>query len=150
MKIHLENTECWHNKRFRNLYIFTILSLYMQEINPSTLQHGHRRPCSILEFRGRLDVGDGEKTEVATQVYSWRRKRQLTPVFLPGKFHGQRSLAGYRPWGCKSQDVTVHTSSIQGRTETNFALLFNSFHEASIILIPKLEKDISKKRKLID
>ena len=25
-----------------------------------------------------------------------------TPVFLPGKFHGQRSLAGYRPWGRKS------------------------------------------------
>ena len=26
-----------------------------------------------------------------------------TPVFLPGKFHGQRSLAGYSPWGCKDQ-----------------------------------------------
>ena len=25
-----------------------------------------------------------------------------TPVFLPGEFHGQRSLAGYSPWGCKS------------------------------------------------
>ena len=29
----------------------------------------------------------------------WRRKWQPTPVFLPGKFHGQRSLAGYGPWG---------------------------------------------------
>ena len=27
----------------------------------------------------------------------WRRKWQPTPVFLPGKSHGQRSLAGYRP-----------------------------------------------------
>ena len=26
-----------------------------------------------------------------------------TPVFLPGEFHGQRSLAGYSPWGLKSQ-----------------------------------------------
>ena len=33
----------------------------------------------------------------------WRRKWQPTPVFLPGKPHGQRSLAGYSPWGCKSQ-----------------------------------------------
>jgi len=33
----------------------------------------------------------------------WRRKRQPTPVILPGEFHGQRSLAGYSPWGCKSQ-----------------------------------------------
>ena len=30
----------------------------------------------------------------------WRRKWQPTP-FLPGKSHGQRSLAGYSPWGLK-------------------------------------------------
>ena len=31
----------------------------------------------------------------------WRRKWQPTPVFLPGKSHGQRSLMGYSPWGRK-------------------------------------------------
>ena len=31
----------------------------------------------------------------------WRRKWQPAPLFLPGKFHGQRKLAGYSPWGCK-------------------------------------------------
>ena len=31
----------------------------------------------------------------------WRRKWQLTPVFLPGQSHGQRRLAGYSPWGHK-------------------------------------------------
>ena len=36
----------------------------------------------------------------------WRREWQLTPVFLPGEFHGQRSLAGYSPWGCKELDIT--------------------------------------------
>ena len=36
----------------------------------------------------------------------WRRKWQPTPVFLPGKSHGQRSLAGYSPWGCKESDTT--------------------------------------------
>ena len=36
----------------------------------------------------------------------WRRKWQLTPVFWPGKFQGQRSLAGYSPWGHKESDVT--------------------------------------------
>jgi len=36
----------------------------------------------------------------------WRRKWQPTPVFLPGKFHGQRSLAGYSPWGCNESDTT--------------------------------------------
>ena len=37
----------------------------------------------------------------------WRRKRQLTPVFLPGESHGQRSLAGYGPWGHKESDSFV-------------------------------------------
>ena len=36
----------------------------------------------------------------------WRRKWQPTPVFLPGEFCGQRSLAGYSPWGGKKSDAT--------------------------------------------
>ena len=36
----------------------------------------------------------------------WRRKWQSTPVFLPGEFHGQRSLAGYSPWGHTESDMT--------------------------------------------
>ena len=36
----------------------------------------------------------------------WRRKWQPTPVFLPGDSHGQRSLAGYSPWGYKESDTT--------------------------------------------
>ena len=36
-----------------------------------------------------------------------RRRHWLpTPVFLPGEFHGQKSLAGYSPWGCKELDMT--------------------------------------------
>ena len=37
---------------------------------------------------------------------SWRRKWPPTPVFLPGKFHGMRSLAGYSLWGCKELGTT--------------------------------------------
>ena len=36
----------------------------------------------------------------------WRKKWQPTPGFLPGKFHGPRSLVGYSPWGCKQSDRT--------------------------------------------
>ena len=35
----------------------------------------------------------------------WRRAWQPTPVFLPGEFYGQRSLAGYSPWGCKESEL---------------------------------------------
>ena len=43
------------------------------------------------------------------------RKLHPTPVFMPGKFHGQRSLEGYSPWGHKESDTTeyyVHFTAI--------------------------------------
>ena len=39
----------------------------------------------------------------------WRRKRQPTPVFLPGESNGQRSLTGYSPWCHKESDTTEVT-----------------------------------------
>ena len=39
----------------------------------------------------------------------WRRAQQPTPRFLPGKSHGQRSLAGYSSLGCKESDPTEVT-----------------------------------------
>ena len=45
--------------------------------------------------------------ETWVQSLGWEdpldKKWQPTPVFLPGKSHGQRSLVGYSPWGRKSQ-----------------------------------------------
>ena len=38
---------------------------------------------------------------------SWRRKWQPTPVFLPGKVHGQRSLAGCSPWGYMTEHACM-------------------------------------------
>ena len=36
----------------------------------------------------------------------WRRKWQYTPLFPPGKSHGQRSFVGYSPWGLKELGMT--------------------------------------------
>ena len=38
----------------------------------------------------------------------WSRKWHPTPVILLRKFHGQRSLAGYSPWGCTELDTAEH------------------------------------------
>ena len=38
----------------------------------------------------------------------WVRKWQPTPVFLPGKFHGQKSWVGYSPRGHKESNTTEH------------------------------------------
>ena len=41
--------------------------------------------------------------------FPWRRAWQPNPVFLPGESYGQRSLAGYSPWGYKESDTTEAT-----------------------------------------
>ena len=71
------------------------------------------KPC----FQGFLSgtvvknlPANARDTNVAVQPWvgkiPWRRKWQPTPVFLPRKFHEQRSLAGYSPWGSKGSDIT--------------------------------------------
>ena len=48
-------------------------------------------------------------------IYIYRRRRwHPTPVLLPGKSHGRRSLVGCGPWGCKESDTTewLHFTSL--------------------------------------
>ena len=47
------------------------------------------------------DVGDSWVRKIP-----WRKEWLLTPVFLPGEFHGHRSLVGYSPWVHKELDMT--------------------------------------------
>ena len=42
----------------------------------------------------------------------WRRKWQPTPVFLPGKSHGQKSLVSDSPWGSKEPDTTERLNKV--------------------------------------
>ena len=67
----------------------------------------------IVGFPGGLDgkesvfnAGDLGLISGSGRSPPWRREWQPTPVFLPGKFHGWRSLAGYNPWGHKEADMT--------------------------------------------
>ena len=62
--------------------------------------------------------------------------RNGNPVFLPGKFHAQRSLVGSYPWGGKEQDTTEHTHT---QTHSHIALdnktvLFSGTYQ--VILLP--------------
>ena len=41
------------------------------------------------------------------------KEKHFIPVFLPGKFHGQRSLALYSPWDHKELDMTNMTSILK-------------------------------------
>ena len=44
--------------------------------------------------------------KMPTVLLYWRREELPTPGHLPGEFHGQRSLEGYSPWGCKELDTS--------------------------------------------
>ena len=71
---------------------------------------------------------EGLDTELDSSKFEWnganrRRKWQSTPVFLPGKFHGQRSLADYSPWVLKELDMTerlTNTHMLLSIAEQNF------------------------------
>ena len=58
----------------------------------------------------------------------WRRKRLLTPESLPGKSHGQRSLADYSLWGQKESDtnerLSMHTNIFKNTFTATSRLVF--------------------------
>ena len=58
---------------------------------------------------GRIESDTTEATYPACM--HWRRKWQPTPVFLPGESQGQKSLVGYRLWGCTESDTTEVTAA---------------------------------------
>ena len=53
----------------------------------------------------------------------WRREWQPTPVFLPGESHGQRSLVGHSPQGCKESDTTEVPQHTAHCTDDTYRLL---------------------------
>ena len=70
-----------------------------------------RAQCGLLKVGFPAGPDSKESARSAGDLSSsgkipWRRKWQPTPVFLPGKFHGQRSLAGYSPRCRKESDTT--------------------------------------------
>ena len=64
-----------------------------------------------------------------TYIFKWRRRWHPTPVLLPGKFHGRRSLVGFSPWGAKSwtqlSDLTFtfHFHALEKEMATHSSVL---------------------------
>ena len=61
-------------------------------------------PCGSKGKESARNAGD--LTSMPGLEVPMEKKMQPTPVFLPGKSHGLRSLADYRPWGRKELDTT--------------------------------------------
>jgi len=73
-----------------------------------------------------------------------RKKWQLTPVILPGKFHEQRSLVGYSPWGPKELDMTeglsTHTQTHTDRQRKAGTCRLIGNHTFWVIRVPVSEQ----------
>ena len=104
----LKENECFWFCRlvsFRNSLKLCSLSLCHLGSNftsvPISLCVWHELPWWLS---GKESACQGSRCRFDPRVRKipWRRKWQLTPAPLPGKSCGQRSLAGYSPWGCKS------------------------------------------------
>ena len=70
-------------------------------------------PCGSDGKESTCNAGDPRLIPWVRKIL-WRREWQPTPVFLPGESHGQRSLVGCSPWGCKEWDTTeqrTHTDT---------------------------------------
>ena len=72
---------------------------------------GEQWQMPTLDFPGGSDgkasvYNEGDLVRSRVGKIPWRRKWQPTPVLLPGKSHGQRSLIDYSPWGLKESDTT--------------------------------------------
>ena len=70
--------------------------------------------------------------------FLWRRKWQSTPVFLPGKFHPQRSLIGCNPWGHKESHMTEHTL-----TQETLTLSWRGSTYICNVFVVKIKRDAS-------
>ena len=72
----------------------------------------------------------------------WRRKWQTTPIFLPGKSCGQRSLIGYKPLGCKTAKYNLVTKKNKYNISSRLHLIgillviaFSVIHKAVLVLL---------------
>ena len=115
-------------------------------------------PC-IAQFQG-FPGGSAVKNLLQCRrprFVSWvrkilkRRKWQSTPVFLTGESHGQRSLAGYNPWGCKKSDTTeqlTHSCSKKKRQfkKMNQILPTNQCF-GSVVLVSPCKGDFAWRQK---
>ena len=87
--------------KYKNTYIrFFLIRVNIQRASNYPLNGASGKESTCQCRRQRFDPWVGK--------ISQSRKWQPTPVFLPGKFHGQRGLAGYSPWGHKESDMTGH------------------------------------------
>ena len=102
-----------HSNPFSSLKIFFIWStIVLQTLSSLISQYIKKLSFPAGTVRKNLPANAGDTREVGLSPWvrkiPWRRKWQPAPVFLPGKFHGQKKLMDYSLWGHKELDMIEH------------------------------------------
>ena len=108
------HTHSWWKLKNHVMLSWKVECLHTQQIQSVYIQFlwGHSSEESACQCRRHRK----HRFDPWVEEIPWRRKWQPTPVFLPGKSHRQRSLAGYSPRGPKESDRTEDLST---RAECN-------------------------------
>ena len=77
---------------------------------------------------------------LTTNLGHGRRKWQPSPAFLPGKYHGQRSLAGYSPRDRKELDTT---KQLHFQSWDKLKIIFTSIFIVKVLCFPKMHWNAS-------
>ena len=88
------------------IYIFMPIYIFITTVNLRTSKGFSLGASLVAQMVKCLPAMQETWVQSLGQEDPLEKEMQPTPVFLPGKFHGWRSLAGYSPWGCKESDMT--------------------------------------------
>ena len=85
----------------------------------------------------------------------WRRKWQPTPVLLPGKFHGQRILVGYSPWGRKESNMTEwlhfhYLWILLTHQKSDFKITEKKRFKNMTLMLKRLKQKLKSMRKMLE
>ena len=120
-----QNKTCWDGPTcplgsVRVLYDTPFPSLCAETCSAHTSSWIWASQMALMVKNPLANAGDIRDVGSIPEKVPWRRKWQPTPVFLPGESHGQRSLAGYHPWGHKESDRTEWWSICASRICSHF------------------------------
>ena len=93
----LDTHACVHSVAF-----FPILSHYGLSQDIEQFPVLYSRALLFIHSKGKWS----QLLQRLVNYHAWRRQWHPTPVLLPGKSHGWRSLVGCSPWGCEESDTT--------------------------------------------
>ena len=108
IKVLARTCSVWGSKKHLFLCLFQLQELYNTVSRLPWKLSGKESACQCSRYR----------FDPWVRKIPWRRKWQPTPVFLPGKPHGQRSLAGYSSWGHKESNM-IETKQQQQTISSN-------------------------------